>query len=246
VETSRHPQVQRRREIAQTAFSQYARIGRALASPARLMLVDLLCQGPRNVEALAQEAGLSVANTSQHLQHLRAATLVDIQRDGQRVIYRIASDEVSSFYAGLRSLAAIQLAELARLRRELGAEEREDTEAILRRIERDDVTLVDVRPAIEFVAGHLAGAVSIPVDELPRRLHEIPRTRDVIAYCRGPFCVLADEAVELLLENGYRAEVLRLGVPELRGRRIPLVRSAAEPARAAGPHAVKRARVRAR
>jgi rhodanese-related sulfurtransferase len=218
-----HP---RRREIAAALFPQLAVIGKALASPQRLMLLDLLCQGPRSVEALAAQAGLSMANTSQHLQALRAARLVETERSGQRIIYRLASDDVGNFYVTFRSLAASRLAELDRVMRDLVRPSGPvDRDGILAKIRAGEVTLLDVRPPEEFEAGHLPGALCIPVDELPERLAEVPRDREVIAYCRGPFCIMADEAVEVLREHGLEAQVLDLGPVELRSHRLRLERS---------------------
>lgn len=211
----------RRQQIAQALFPQLAVIGKALASPQRLMLLDLLCQGPRSVEALSAQASMSVANTSQHLQQLRAARLVEAERQGQRIVYRLASDEVGAFYVHFRNLAASRLADLDRVMRELvrpGGPV--DTEGILARIKSGEVTLLDVRPVEEYVAGHLPGALSIPVEELPRRVDEIPRDRDVVAYCRGPYCTMAEEAVEVLERNGLRAHAFDLGPVELRARRL--------------------------
>lgn len=205
--------------MARALFPQLAVIGKALASPQRLMLVDLLCQGPRSVEGLAEQSGMSIANTSQHLQLLKGAMLVDSERQGQRIVYRLATDDVASFYVAFRNLAASRLAELDRVMRDLVRPHGPaDTEGILTRIQRGVVTLLDVRPSEEFEAGHLPGALSIPVTELPKRLREIPRNRDVVAYCRGPFCTMAEEAVEFLRHHGVNAVALDLGIVELRKR----------------------------
>ena len=223
----------RRQQIAAALFPQLAVIGKALASPQRLLLLDLLCQGPRSVEALAAQAGMSVANTSQHLQQLRASRLVDTERSAQRIIYRLADDEVGAFYVTFRSLAASRLAELDRVMRELVRPEGPvDREGILAKIRAGAVTLLDVRPVEEFEAGHLPGALSIPVDELPGRVHELPGSREIVAYCRGPYCVMADEAVTVLREHGLEATVLDLGPVELRAKRLRLERG---PGRARAP-----------
>lgn len=215
----------RRQQIAAALFPQLAVIGRALASPQRLMILDLLCQSPRSVEALAELTGMSIANTSQHLQQLRLSKLVETERRAQRIIYRLADDDVAAFYVQLRTLAADRLAELDRVMRDLVRPAGPvDREGIIAKIRAGSVTLLDVRPAEEFEAGHLPGAICIPVDELPRRVHEVPRDREVIAYCRGPYCVMADEAVVVLQEHGLDAQVLDLSVVELRARRLHLER----------------------
>ncbi len=208
------------RRRALTHYGELARIGRALASPVRLQLLDLLRQGSRNVEALAEAADVSVANSSQHLQHMRAARLVTAERQGQRVEYRLADEGVSLAFEALRDLAEALLPEMDRLSRELGVLSPDDRAELLSRIRREEVTLLDVRPVEEYRAGHLPGARSIPLTELRSRLHELPQEREVVAYCRGPYCPLASAAVAILERAGYRARHLDLGVPELRARRF--------------------------
>jgi rhodanese-related sulfurtransferase/DNA-binding transcriptional ArsR family regulator len=197
-------------------YGEIACIGKALGSPVRLRLLDLLRNGTRSVEDLAAAAGVSVANSSQHLQHLRAAGLVVGERRGQRVEYRLAVERVSTTYVALRELAEAIRPEMTRLGRDLGVLDPEERRALLRRIRRGEVTLVDVRPAPEYEAGHLPGALSIPVRELARRFPELPRDAEVVAYCRGPYCALAHEAVALLSAAGYRARHLDLGVADAR------------------------------
>jgi rhodanese-related sulfurtransferase/DNA-binding transcriptional ArsR family regulator len=204
-------------------YDELARLGKALASPVRLRMLDLLRQGARTVEALADAAGVSVANASRHLQAMRAARIVTGARQGQFVEYRVADEGVSRAYGVLRELAEQLLPELERLRRELGGLAPAERDELLRRIRRGDVTLVDVRPAEEYRAGHLPGAHSIPLGELRGRLGELPRDREVVAYCRGPYCTLAADAVALLASAGFRARHLDLGVPDLRVRRFPVV-----------------------
>lgn len=222
------PDPARRQQIAAALFPQLAIIGKALASPQRLMLLDLLCQGPRSVEALAEQADLSVANTSQHLQQLRAARLVETERQAQRIIYRLSAEDVGNFYVTFRALAASHLAELDRVMRDLVRPDGPvDREGIIAKIRAGEVTLLDVRPVEEFEAGHLPGALGIPVDELPKRVGEVPRDREIVAYCRGPYCVMADEAVQVLREHGLVAQVLDLGPVELRARRLRLERGPA-------------------
>ena len=205
---------------AKTAlFDEFARAAKALANGRRLELLDVLANGERTVEALAGEAGLSVANTSQHLQVLRQAGLVSSRREGTSVYYRLAAPEVFELWRTLRTLAASRLAEVERLAAAyLG--DRDDLEPVTReelarRLQDDeDLVVLDVRPAAEHAAGHLPGAVSIPVEELRRRMAELPRDREIVAYCRGPYCAFAHEAVALLREEGFTARRLEDGLPE--------------------------------
>ncbi len=228
----------RRRALAH--YEELARIGKVLASPVRLRLLDLLRQGSRNVDELAEAAGATVANSSRHLQQMRSARLVQAEREGKNVRYRIADESVSTAYGLLRGLAESILPEMDALRRELGALEAGEREELLGRIARSEVTLVDARPLEEYRAGHLPGARSLPLDELPGRVHEIPREREVVAYCRGPYCPLATRAAEILRAAGYRARHLDLGIPDLRARSIPV--TASEEPRRVKPPAVRRSR----
>ncbi len=211
-----------KRAAALAHYAQLARIGKALGSQTRLRLLDLLRQGPRSVEALAGLAGLTVPNASQHLQELRRAGLLIATRRGHFVEYRLAAEDVSRLFAGLRELAEAVLPEMDRVRAELGVLDEERRAELLRRIRKREVTLLDVRPEEEFRAGHLPGARSLPLEQLRRRLPEIPREREVIAYCRGPYCTMAAEAVELLRRAGYRAHPLDLGAPDLGARGLLL------------------------
>jgi rhodanese-related sulfurtransferase len=205
---------------AKTAlFDEFARAAKALASGRRIELLDVLANGERTVEALAGEVGLSVANTSQHLQILRQAGLVSSRRAGTSVHYRLAAPEVFELWRTLRSLAAGRLAEVERLtaaylgsRDELQPVTREELARRLR--DDDDLVVLDVRPAAEYAAGHLPGALSIPVAELRRRLAELPADREIVAYCRGPYCAFAHEAVALLRQEGFSARRLEDGLPE--------------------------------
>lgn len=208
------------RAAAQSHYVELARVAKALASPVRLKLLDLLRQGSRTVDALADAAGVSVANSSQHLQHMRRAKVVTAEREGQFVKYRLADDAVSRVFESVRDLAEVLLPEMEALRRELDALGPKDREALLDRIRGGRVTLLDVRPAEEYRAGHLPGAASMPLAELPSRLGELRRDREIVAYCRGPYCSMALEAVSLLRSSGYRARHLDLGIPELRARRF--------------------------
>jgi rhodanese-related sulfurtransferase/DNA-binding HxlR family transcriptional regulator len=197
-------------------FEAIAVMGKAFASARRLELIDLLAQGSRSVEELARASGQSNANTSQHLQALHAAGLVTRRRDGLRVRYSLAGDDILALWLALRAASAARLAEVQRAAREyLGGEvEGIGRDELIARIARGDVVLVDVRPAEEFEAGHIDGARSIPLDELERRLDELPDDREVVAYCRGPFCAYAHEAVRVLRAEGRPARRLEDGWPE--------------------------------
>jgi rhodanese-related sulfurtransferase/DNA-binding transcriptional ArsR family regulator len=200
-------------------FDEFGRIGKALASGRRIELVDVLANGERTVEAVAGEVGLSMANTSQHLQVLRQAGLVATRREGTSIHYRLAGPEVFELWRTLRTLAASRLAEVERLAAAyLGGRDQLEPvtrEELARRLhDGDPLVVLDVRPAAEHAAGHLPGAISIPLAELRRRLAELPADREVVAYCRGPYCAFAHEAVELLREEGYVARRLEDGLPE--------------------------------
>ena len=198
-------------------FEAIALMGKAFASPVRLELLDLLAQAPRSVEELARASSQSTANTSQHLQALRAAGLAERERDGNRVRYSVAPEPLRLWLA-LRDVSAARLAEVQRAADDyLGdAVEAIDRDELIERLARGDVVLVDVRPGEEFAAGHIDGARSIPLDELEQRITELPSDREVIAYCRGPFCVYAHEAVRTLRAASRSARRLEDGVPEWR------------------------------
>jgi len=202
----------------QDLYRLFARIAAAMANPHRLELLDLLAQGPRTVEELANEANLSIANASQHLQRLKRARLVSDERQGFYIRYRITDPLVTRLWLEIRAVASQQLAEVSvtldayRTRRH---EFKRISLADLRaRLEKGTVVLLDVRPRAEYAAGHLPHAISIPLEELERRLNELPRHRTIVAYCRGPYCVLADEAAEKLERRGFRVARLEEGVPE--------------------------------
>ena len=195
-------------------YTEFAAVGKALGSHKRLELLDLLAQGPRSVEALASAADLGISTCSAHLQTLREAGLVETRRDGRRIYYSLAADDVAKLWDNLRRVALRHRphTELARAAY-LGPDDTEavTTEALLQRIHNGDVVVVDVRPTPEFAGGHLPGAVHIPVEELADRLAELPVDHEIIAYCRGRYCVLAHAAVRLLNEHGYRASRAREG-----------------------------------
>ena len=201
-------------------YEQIARIGKATASPGRLEILELLSQGPRTVEALAAQLGQSMANTSHHLQVLRRARLVDAEKAGLHVTYRLAHPQVGEFFLHLRMLAQSRLAEIEQVSRQYlekrGVMEAVEKDELLRRVRAGEVTVIDVRPHEEYLAGHLPGALSVPLSELKKRAPDLPKHRDIVAYCRGPYCVMALDAVELLRRKGLRAHRMEFGVPEWR------------------------------
>src|SRR5213083_3548205 len=199
-----------------TLFEAIAVMGKALASPRRLELVDLLAQAPRTVDELARTSGQSTANTSQHLQALHAAGMVTRAREGTRVRYAIAGDRALRLWLALRDSSVAQLAEVERAARDYLGDEVEaiGREELVARLRTGDVVLVDVRPAEEYAAGHIEGARSIPIEELEERLAELPSDREVVAYCRGPFCAYAHDAVRRLQAAGRLARRLEDGWPE--------------------------------
>jgi rhodanese-related sulfurtransferase len=218
------------RETKTALFDEFARAAKALASGRRIELLDVLANGERTVEALAGQVGLSTANTSQHLQVLRQAGLVTGRRQGTSISYRLADPEVFQLWQALRSLAASRLAEVERLATAyLGARDQLEPvtrQELARRLQDgDSMVVLDVRPAAEYAAGHLPGAVSVPVDELRRRLAELPADREIVAYCRGPYCAFAHEAVAVLREEGFSARRLEDGLPEWRAAGLAVTRS---------------------
>jgi rhodanese-related sulfurtransferase/DNA-binding transcriptional ArsR family regulator len=210
------------RRFKDSMYEQLARLGKAISAPKRLELLDLLCQGPRTVEVLAEQAAISVANASQHLQVLRAARLLDAEKKGLFVEYRLAGDDVGRFYVAVRGLGEARLAEIAQVAHayfeQRGALETVDGDELLRRVRAGEVTVIDVRPTEEYRAGHIPGALSMPVEELKSRIKQLPKSREIVAYCRGPYCVMAVEAVELLRKKGFRAHRLEQGVADWRAR----------------------------
>jgi len=201
-------------------FANLARIGTALSSATRLEFLELLAQGERSVEQLATLTGASVANTSQHLQKLRQAGLIVGRKDGQYVYYRLAGDEIVGLLAALGQVGETYLAEVERIVR-LYLAQKDDLEPVparelLDRARKGLVTVLDVRPPEEFAAGHLPGAVNIPIHELEKRLGELPKRKEVVAYCRGPYCLMSYDAVQLLRKKGLKARRLEAGLPEWR------------------------------
>jgi rhodanese-related sulfurtransferase len=215
------------RDFKNRLYGQYARIGKVLASPHRLEILELLAQGERTVESLAAELGLSLANTSQHLQTLKQAALVAGRKAGLYVHYRLADPAVYDLCRAVRGVAERQLAEFDRLVRERFAGRGADAEAVpmdelLKRMRSQKVVVLDTRPASEYAAGHIAGAVSVPLEHLQRRLRELPKHKTYVAYCRGPYCVYADRAVEILRAKGRRAGRLLEGFPEWQAAGYPI------------------------
>ena len=207
-----------KRAFKDQLYEQFARIGKALANPHRLELLDVLAQCERTVEALAEETGMTVANASQHLQVLRAAQLVEVRREGVSMYYRLADDSVFTLWHALRTVGEAQLAEIDRVV-ETYLHDRQHwqpltAQELLRRLNDEQVVVLDVRPAEEYRVGHLPHARSLPITELEARLSELPTDKEIVAYCRGPYCVFADEAVALLRQHGYRASRLHEGLPD--------------------------------
>ena len=218
--------IKNKREFKDQLYEQFARIGKALSNPHRLELIELLAQGERTVEELAAEANLPIANASQHLQVLRAAQLVDVRRDGLYAYYRLGDERVFRVWQALRDLGEMQLAEVNRLVQSF-LQERSPLQSInatelVERMEAGNVLILDVRPELEYQSGHIPEARSIPVDELEERLSELPSDQEIIAYCRGPYCVFADEAVTLLQKHGYRSRRLVEGLPDWQALDLPV------------------------
>jgi rhodanese-related sulfurtransferase/DNA-binding transcriptional ArsR family regulator len=213
-------------DIKDQLFANFARIGKALSSPKRLEIIDLLSQGERAVESLAAETALTVGNASAHLKVLHAARLVDRKRDGQRILYRLASPGVFRLLRELQHFAEERLAEVDRMVRlyyeSPEALEPVSADELLRRVRGGEVVLVDVRPREEYLAGHLPGAVNIPPDELEVHLTDLPADREIVAYCRGPYCLYSVKAVTALRRAGYRASRLAAGLPDWRAEGHPV------------------------
>lgn len=210
------------RQFKDAIYDQLSRLGKAVASPTRLELLDLLCQGPRTVESLARQAGQSVANTSKNLRLLHAARLVESERQGTFMTYRVAGEEVCDLFRTLRKVAELRLTEVDAITRDF-LESREtlepiDREELIRRVHDGQALVLDVRPREEYETAHIAGALSAPISELEEFLSELPRDKQIVAYCRGPYCVMSIDAVRLLREEGFEAVRLEDGVPDWRAR----------------------------
>lgn len=219
---AKHPN----RQFKDAIYEQISRIGKAVASPKRLELLDLLCQSPKTVETLATEAAISLANCSQHLKALRAARLVDAEKKGLYVQYRLADSAVCAFFRSMRLLAENRLAEIEMIKREF-FQNREcmepvDGKALLARVRKGSVVVLDVRPEDEYRTGHIPGALSVPLSRLKEVLSELPKDQQIVAYCRGPYCVLSVEAVGILCGQGFNAVRLEEGVEDWRAMGLPV------------------------
>jgi len=214
------------RQFKDSIYEQFSRIGKAVSSPKRLELLDLLCQGEKTVETLSRETGLTVANTSQHLQTLRAARLVEAEKEGLHVKYRLADQMVCEFFRSMRVLAENRLAEVEMIKRRF-FEGREGMEPVnrnnlLKQVIDGAVTVLDVRPVEEYRAGHIPGALSVPLGQLKKLLSKLPRDHEIVAYCRGPYCVLSVQAVEMLRKQGFKAIRLEEGIQDWRAMGLTL------------------------
>ena len=200
------------------AYSMLATMVKAMANPHRLEVVDLLGQGEKSVEEIANETSMSIANTSQHLQVLKAANLVEIRREGNYIHYKLAHDEIYKSWQMLRELGLKHIAEMEKLVNDF-RERRNSLEVLkldelITRMKSKNVVVLDVRPTTEFENGHIPGAVNIPIEELAKQLKKLPKNKEYVAYCRGPFCVFADDAVQLLTQKGFKAKRLEEGYPD--------------------------------
>jgi len=219
------------RQVKMLLMQQFARIGKALSNPTRLEIVDLLCQGVRTVEELAQATFQSIANTSQHLQVLKQARLVESRKEGLRVYYSLADEAVCEFWRTLQKLGSLRLAEVQQVVHDYF--HARDTlqpmkpAELLEGVQSGKVIILDVRPSTEYQQGHIPGAISLPLSELEVRLWELPKDAEIVAYCRGPYCVLAPAAVEILQKHGFQARRLQEGLPDWKRAGFPIERNEA-------------------
>jgi len=214
------------REFKDLIFEQFANIATAFASPKRLEIIDNLLQGEKDVATLSKQISASIANTSRHLQILKNSRLVNNRREGVRIYYRIADDRVFNCWKGLQLLAESRVAEIREVLKNF-LEERKAMKTISKdelwsRVQSNDVVVIDVRPLEEFISGHIPGAISIPLAELKDRLNEIPNDKEIVAYCRGPYCVLSPEAIKILKNEGYEALRLEESLPEWKHAGLPV------------------------
>jgi rhodanese-related sulfurtransferase/DNA-binding transcriptional ArsR family regulator len=214
------------RRFKNRTYEQLALVGKALASPIRLEMIDVLSQGPRTVEDLSVEIGQSIANTSQHLQVLRSARLIEAERRGTYVTYRIADQQVLALASLLHRVGESRLAEIQQITQEFleshGALERVDCSTLIKRIRRAEVTLLDVRPREEYEAGHIPKAISVPLEDLRRHMAKLPKGREIVAYCRGPLCVMSIEAVKILRKKGFHASRWEESIADWAARGLPV------------------------
>lgn len=215
-----------KREFKDSVYNELAKITKSMANPHRLEIIELLAQGDFSVEQIAEQTNLPIANASQHLQVLKTAMLVDINRQGNFIYYRLANNNVFKAWKALRELGVERIATIEKLVRDFRQSkfkfESVTIDGLLQKLESGKVTILDVRPQTEFNKGHIANAVSIPIDELKERMSELPKRTEIIAYCRGPFCVYADEAVALLCKAGYKATRLEEGFPDWKIQELPV------------------------
>lgn len=218
-----------KRKTKDLLYEQVARIGKAVSSPKRLELLEILAQGEKTVDALAAEAGIDIKLASAHLKVLKAARLVETQRDGRFIAYRLSGVDVGALWVNLRTVAEEHLVELkVAMERIFAAPEKLDAEtrrSLMEKARRGEVVVIDVRPQAEYATGHLPFARSMPLEEIRQRIKELPADRDIVAYCRGPFCMMSAEAVALLKEHGYRAQKIADGIPEWQAAGLPLAES---------------------
>jgi rhodanese-related sulfurtransferase len=215
-----------KRDFKDRVYNELARISTALGNAKRLEIIDLLAQGEWTVERLAKETGMSVANASKHLQVLKAGSLVEVKRSGNFIIYKISSDKVTEIWKLLRDFGSQRIAEIDKVVRDFRSGknnlESVSIDKLIEKIDLDKVIFLDVRPEHEYKSGHISKALSIPIYQLADRLKELPKNKDIIAYCRGPFCVFADEATELLIKNNFRAKRLAEGFPDWKLKGLPV------------------------
>ncbi|PSL27740.1 ArsR/SmtB family transcription factor [Dyadobacter jiangsuensis] len=216
----------KKQEFKSRIYTELAMLAKAMSNPHRLQIIDLLAQGSRTVEEIADQLSISIANTSQHLQVLKGANLVAVDKQGHYAHYRLANDQVLGSWHGLRDLGINRMAEIDRTLREF-REERDSFASVsinelLEKINLDNVLILDVRPHKEYNAGHISGAISIPIDELPQQLANWPKDKETIVYCRGPFCVFADDAVQMLSQKGIPVRRLEEGFPDWKLRNLPV------------------------
>lgn len=221
-----HHEPMKKREFKDNVYGELARITKSMANPHRLEIIELLAQGESSVEQIAEQTNLPVANASQHLQVLKQAQLVDINRQGNFIYYRLANANVFKTWRALRELGVERIATIEKLVKDFRQSkfkfESVTIEGLLQKLESGKVTILDVRPETEFNKGHIANAVSIPINELKERMRELPKRTEIVAYCRGPFCVYADEAVALLNKAGYKATRLEEGFPDWQIQELPV------------------------
>lgn len=215
-----------KREFKDKVFGELAKISNALSNPRRLEIIDLLSQGERTVEKISKETGMSVANASQHLQVLKAGNLVEVRRNGNFIIYRLASGKVALIWQLFRELGTERIAEIEKIVKDFRGQkqglESVTIDELLKKMKNENVLLIDVRPLEEYEAGHIANAISIPMDQLTQKLKELPKDKEIIAYCRGPFCVFADEATVFLMKKKFNAKRLEEGFPDWKLRGLPI------------------------